>query len=752
MSIRYRQASLDEIEPVAPIGVGVDLTESESREAPSRLERRFDAAFTSRLALREKQVQQSYRPTIGIHKWFARRPGSVFRSLLLGEFADAPIAEAYWQSHCLSGVIADPFMGGGTPIYEANRLGMSVIGADVNPMAYWVVRQSLAPLELRAFRSAALTVVDDVELELADLYRTACSCCGDEATVKYFLWVKVAQCPACMSDNDLFPGYLLADDTRHPRHVVACSHCGDLNEFDRQPTIDHPEPCRTCKAAVAVEGPAKRGKIICRYCSTSFSYQPDVPLAPPRHRMWAIEYHCARCKPHHTGRFFKQPDTADLGRYDRAIALLSEFGDALPIPTETIPAGDETNRLHRWGYQLYRELFNDRQLLGLALLLRRIARVEDVPIREALLTVFSDFLRYQNMLCRYDTYALKCQDIFSVHGYPVGLVQCENNLLGIERVGSGSYRHFVEKYLRAKRYGEAPFETRQVGVRKQIIPISGERIGAVFVDGPPARSGREAQLVATSATAVPLTEASLDGVFTDPPYFDNVQYAELMDFCYVWLRLGLKEDRAEFRKSSTRTMEELTGNQTMGRGLTHFTSGLSAVFTHYAKALKSGSPFVFTYHHNDPKAYRPLIVAILDAGLDCTATLPAAAEMGASLHIAGTNSSVVDSVFVCRKAPVGGRRTGLALVLAEDARALVEGGVKLTLGDLRCLAAGHIAREAINELRLNWRPEVSVADKLNRAEAAVSKIMSKTELKDLIAYVLANRAGPVEGDIHATSV
>ena len=112
-----------------------------------RLEQNFDPAFTTRLALREKQIQQNYRPIIGIHKWFARRPGTVFRSLLLAEYDGAePVETSYWREHKLTGVIADPFMGGGTPIYEANRLGFSVLGADTNPMAYWVVRQALGHL------------------------------------------------------------------------------------------------------------------------------------------------------------------------------------------------------------------------------------------------------------------------------------------------------------------------------------------------------------------------------------------------------------------------------------------------------------------------------------------------------------------------------------------------------------------------------------------------------------------------------
>ncbi|MCW3094770.1 MAG: adenine-specific methylase [Chthonomonadaceae bacterium] len=115
------------------------------------LESRFDAAFTASLALREKQIQQSYRPVIGVHKWFARRPGTLFRNLLLAEFngTEAP-GQAFYRSHGFQGVIADPFMGGGTPLIEANRLGFHVVGADINPMAYWIVRQEIGQLSADA--------------------------------------------------------------------------------------------------------------------------------------------------------------------------------------------------------------------------------------------------------------------------------------------------------------------------------------------------------------------------------------------------------------------------------------------------------------------------------------------------------------------------------------------------------------------------------------------------------------------------
>ncbi len=609
-------------------------------------------------------------------------------------------------------------------------------------MSYWIVRQSLTPIDIEKLASEAEAVCDEVEKVVAELYRTTCTNCGNDATVKYFLWVKQSQCPHCKTMNDLFPGYLLAEAERHPKHVVACHKCGALNEYDRQPTLANPARCRDCRRKVFVEGPAKRQRVTCRTCEEVFPYvQPKLFPEPPRHRLWAIEYHCADCKPDHSGRFFKKPDTKDHSRFSQAKELLAQSSD-LMIPDNTIPPGDETARLHRWGYKRYREMFNDRQLLGLGLLLRRICEVREKEIRYALLTVFSDSLRYQNMLCRYDTYALKCQDIFSVHGFPVGLVQCENNLLGIPDVGSGSFRHFIKKYIRAKRYCDDPFETQTNGRGKKIVPVRGEYIGACLVNDYPTDSGRQAWLRAAPATELTLRD-SLDGVFTDPPYFDNVQYAELIDFCFTWLRLALHKEFEQFSLESTRASNELTGNVTLGRGLEHFTAGLSSVFCHYAGALKTHAPFVFTYHHNDASAYVPLIVAILDADLDCTATLPAVAEMSASLHIAGTGSSVLDSVFVCRKQTVATSTVQeVAVQFGLDVQAMSAAGVSVTEGDRRCLLAGHIARLTINRLHAAWDARAPLQTRMALAEQLLSHLTKELDAESLVTSPVSEKPKP----------
>jgi len=694
------------------------------------IERGFDVAFTARLAASEKQIQQAYRPIVGVHKWFARRPGSLFRALMLAEFAAEPLAEAYWKGHAFpERSIADPFMGGGSSVFEANRMGFRVAACDVNPMAWWVVRQELAPLDRAALESAAEAVAARVEAQVDELYRSRCRSCGGQARVKYFLWVKRQRCGGCGEDLDLFPGYRVAKNDRHTHFVLHCPACRKLVQFASLPGRDASVVCPECSARFAwARGVASRSRYSCG-CGHVGRYPDDTARdAPPRHRLFGMELHCAACRPQHRGRFFATVEAEDLARYETAEKRLAQRADLL-LPESEIPQGDETRRLHRWGYRRWKELFNDRQLLSLGLLLREIRALEEPELRRALATVFSDFLRYQNLLCRYDPYALKCQDVFAVHGFPVGLLPCENNVLGIPGVGAGGFRHFAEKYVRAKAWCEQPWETTRdsggEGGRSRRVATPGERVAARFVSRPQQLSSERAVLLrCDSFEALRIPPGSIDAVFTDPPYFDNVQYAELMDFCFAWLKLALGEEIPELSGVDTRSDRELVGNQTAGRGLGHFAAGLSRVFSAAARALRRGGPFVFTYHHNQPAAYAPLVVAILDAGLTCTATLPAPAEMTASLHIHGTRSSVVDSVFVCRhpEGEVKPLRCGPASLrcwLERDREALAAGGVRASPGDLRCLALGHLARLVVRNLASDWSAGAKIETKLERALAAL---------------------------------
>src|SRR4030042_4289393 len=416
------------------------------------IEKQFDISLIGALALKEKQIQQNYRPIIAVHKWFARRPGTLFRGLILSEFGTRPLAESFFSANDFPGlVIADPFMGGGTPLLEANRVGCDVIGFDINPMATWIVQEEIKHLDLAAYSHSGDALIASLNKDVGSAYLTDCPLYGsNDVPVKYFIWVKVIECAACGRDVDLFPGYLLADNTRHPMNVLICSSCGELNEVT---DLKKPCNCRSCKTGLSVAGPARRNKCPCPRCGCLNTF-PRPEAGPPRHRMVAIEYHNPHNRNGHAGRFFKKPDAKDLARAAVAEARWKTLQPNF-VPDQEILPGDETDRLHRWGYRYYRDLFNARQLLGLEISCRLIAEIPDERVRHALSTNLSDLLRYQNMLCRYDSMALKSLDIFSIHGFPIGLMQCESNLLGIIDsnknicIGSGGWANIIEKFRKA---------------------------------------------------------------------------------------------------------------------------------------------------------------------------------------------------------------------------------------------------------------------------------------------------------------
>jgi hypothetical protein len=698
------------------------------------IETNYSIGFIAGMALREKQIQQVYRPIIAVHKWFARRPGTLFRGLILSEFGKRPVQESYYQSHGFEGMtVADCFMGGGIPLLEANRVGCNVIGTDINPMATWVVREEIDALDLHAYKEASAQLLKHLQDTLGHLYKTRCIVTGRvDADLKYGLWVKTGTCSHCEKEFDLFQGYVVADDTRHPAYVIACNKCGDLHE------VNNPKELGTCHcgAQLKTEGNVKRNKATCTHCG-HINNSPFRADGPPQHRLFAIEYFNADLKGK-PGRLFKKPDADDLAHITEADAAFAEL-KATFVPNDVIPGGDETGRLLRWGYSKFREIFNGRQLLALETTARWISKVNDPRVKRALATNYSDLIRYQNMLCRYDTMALKSLDIFSIHGFPTSYVQCESNFLGIRNstgnpVGSGGWVNITEKYAKAKRFCTEPFEVNFTGKKKTVLPIHGEWIGEVNPEHPDEHA-RIVDIRCGSSTQMELKPGSLDAVLTDPPYFGMVQYGELMHFLYIWLRKLMGADFAGLEAESTKNSGELTGNATEGRGIEHFAEGLATIYTRMTEALKPGAPLVFTYHHNKQEAYLAVGMAILDAGLTCTASLPCPAEMGGSIHISGTGSSIVDTVFVCRRNATILKKwifrdaAQLVAIMQDELAQLRNGGMNPTAGDIRCIAYGHITRMAISNLLKTWDISQPTAGKLASIKAAMDAIALLDDVK-----------------------
>jgi putative DNA methylase len=109
------------------------------------IERNFPFLDISKIDKQERWRKEINRPIYHIHKWFAVRLGSVFRGILLGTLLDESqnIMDFYYKKNNFSKqVVFDPFMGSGTTIGEAVKLGAKAVGCDINPISTYIVNQA----------------------------------------------------------------------------------------------------------------------------------------------------------------------------------------------------------------------------------------------------------------------------------------------------------------------------------------------------------------------------------------------------------------------------------------------------------------------------------------------------------------------------------------------------------------------------------------------------------------------------------
>ncbi|MCK6625445.1 MAG: hypothetical protein L6R45_09745 [Anaerolineae bacterium] len=193
----------------------------------------FPFEFLSSIAERESWRKEIYRPIYHIHKWWAKRLGSVFRGILLGCLLpeNADLSASFYQKHNFSSTtVFDPFMGSGTTVGEAYKLGCTALGRDINPVACESVRIALGPLDRRQLQNAFTSLSSTVGQRLRELYQVDDES-GQRCDVLYFFWVKQIQCPHCFTGVDLFPSYIIARNAypdRKPEVQICCPRCGDI--------------------------------------------------------------------------------------------------------------------------------------------------------------------------------------------------------------------------------------------------------------------------------------------------------------------------------------------------------------------------------------------------------------------------------------------------------------------------------------------------------------------------------------------
>lgn len=642
----------------------MNLTNSSARRYSPSLQ---VEQLISKLAQDETGKRQHYRPIYSLHKWWARRPGTLFRSIILlathPELRETllqtdaqgnlkPNAPYFCDYNLNDHIILDPFMGGGTTLVEANRMGARTVGCDINPVAYWIVRENLKTIDIERLDAYFQQISDTAGAQIREFYRTRCVHCQGEAETLYAFWIRSVPCLNCGQPILLHKRCLLNEGASRNRPLspanpatVFCPACLQLFEWGGSA----PAQCPHCKNRFEPrDGNYDRGYYRCHCADKPMNLLETLRSgAVLSDMLLALEYWCPTCQ----ARLYKSPDSDDEMRWRQVETLFAEQESMLILPDTPIPAGTSSRRWIQHGYRRYRDLFNKRQLLAFNILIRAIHQIEEPEYRYSFFTVFSNMLEYNNMMTPYNYPHRKLHHLFNYHAMPLTTTPVESHVWGVGEEGTGTFVNCYQRYRRAKLYCLQPFE-RYKNRAGQVVThyTRQEHIGAVLVNDFESlrRTERSALLLCgDSARLDALPDESVDLVITDPPYYDNVHYSELSNFFYVWLTRVISHPC--FQSELVPTEGEAVVNKGQGKEEADYLRLLTAVFRECHRVLKAEGQLIFTFHHTNPRAWWTVFGAIQQSGFRIVDFFPVQSEYRVNPHIRQKRALDMDLVLICHK-------------------------------------------------------------------------------------------------------
>ncbi len=218
----------------------------------------------------------------------------------------------------------------------------------------------------------------------------------------------------------------------------------------------------------------------------------------------------------------------------------------------------------------------------------------------------------------------------------------ETNIWG-HSAWRGTLPNLHLRTLEGKAYGAQPYDWRINGKGKNAV----SSLETVYRG-----SARLEALDARSLQWIP--DASVELVITDPPYAGNLNYAELADFFYVWLRLILGRKYAAFAPEMTPKAEEIIENSVREKTIADFGTDLTSALSECARKAAADALLVFTFHHAEGRAWEAVLKSVCDGGFELVAAYPVHGEKESSLHLQDKGAIAYDLVHVCRKRPSSG--------------------------------------------------------------------------------------------------
>jgi len=670
-------------------------------------------------AAREKSIRHGHPSTL--HLWWARRPLAACRAVLFAQLVDDPsahperfpTAEAQaaerqrlfrlierlvrWENSSNEAVLAearaeirrslgdelpavlDPFAGGGSIPLEAQRLGLEAHASDLNPVAV-LINKALIELPARFadrppihpglgaamlyeqqwpnarglaedVRHYGTWMREEASRRIGHLYPPATLPSGVTASVIAWLWARTVICPnpACGAAMPLVRSFWLAKKKGKEawaRPVVE----GKGVRFE----ISH-EP------AGPPEGTVSRTGATCLVCRS------PVPLAHIR-----AEGKAGRMGAQLMAVVAEGQRTRVYLAADEAHVKAADVPRPEDVPTTEIPYNPRYLTAPNYGMTHHADLFTNRQLTALTtfsdLVVEARARVVADGGEETYADAVATYLAFvvdkladlANSLNRWEPVAQCPRQLFGRQAIAMVWDYAEGNPLS---TSSGSWNVLIDNLSRSLVSPLFEFARRQPGIAVQ-----------------------------EDATAVLPHEGQPVTICTDPPYYDNVGYADLSDFFYVWLRRSIGALYPSlFATVLTPKAAELVADPFRSGGDAKaaektFEDGFEQAFRLLGAKVHPDVPMTVFYafkqsedsaeHGVASTGWETMLAGLLRSGFAITGTWPVRTEMGSRMRGQDSNALASSIVLVCRPravdAGITDRKGFLAALKASLPRALRE--------------------------------------------------------------------------------
>jgi len=650
----------------------------------------------NRESAREKSIRHGHPSTL--HLWWARRPLAAARAVLFAQLVDDPSAHpdefpteelqrkererlhgiierlVVWENirdekllaeahaeimkscHGNPPPIVDPFAGGGTIPLEAQRLGLEAHASDLNPVAVLInkalieippkfrdqppVFPGLANSEIRAWKGAEGLAADvraygkwmrdEAEKRIGHLYPKATLPDGSKAMVIAWIWARTATCPnpACGIEMPLVRTWWLGKKKGKEAYVVPRIVADPTHSSGQRVTFEIGHNKETAPSDDQ-DGTAGRSGATCVACETAVG----------------LQYLRAEGK---SGRLGEQlmVVVAEGARQRIYLPPTDEHVNSAMTPMpETIPPGEMPGRalgfrVQAYGMIRYADLFTNRQIVGLTTFSSLVMEARKQVLTDGGSPEYGDAVATyaalaasrgadrQSAICSWDSSTTKEQvrGVFARQAMPMTWDFAETNPF-------------------AKSSGTWTESTDWIARTLELLPANS--ISNVH------------QKDAPSQTFSNLL------VSTDPPYYDNVPYADLSNFFYVWLRRALRSVYPELLSTLlVPKAEELVADPYRHGGREgarrFFEDGFRRVFVRARESALDNFPITVYYAFKQSETdaggeastgWETLLEGMIRSGWEITSTWPLRSELGNRMRSLGSNALASSVVLSLRPRP-----------------------------------------------------------------------------------------------------